>query len=580
MRIIIADSAGFCMGVRRAVNMVLELVEKDQEPVCSIGSLIHNPQVVELLRKRGVKPVSSLDEIERGRVIIRSHGISPRLREKLEQKGMQILDATCPRVARVHRAVEKYSGLGYLIVVLGDPGHSEVEGILGFAAGRAQVVQSPEDVKNLPAADQVVFLAQTTQSLQKFEAVAEALKSRYPGLKDERLIIINTLCDSTERRQSEIRMLAKKVDALVIVGGRESANTKRLQEIAVSEGKPAYLVESEQEIDFDQLRGLKTIGLTAGASTPNWMIWRVYEELKRMSLGEQKFLIRIMRQAARLIAILNIYLAAGGALLSLLALKLITGQAQLFPALAAFFYLASISNFKLIFSPRMLSIIEPARGKIFSDHRFIILYLSYIGLIVGGLFIYPAGFRPLVFYIGLCLLSVIYQTRFIEAKKRAGAWIRSLVDFPGSQNIFSAAAWSAMIALIPLLGRKHLPASAWILFALFFLMTLGRGIIQDFRGLQSDRMVGRQTLPVLLGPARSRMLVHSLTSSAMLLLIAALAAGVVKIPAAGIGLGLVWLSAAAELFARKKLIPGLAAEILADSGFILAAAAGLALSKI
>ena len=366
MKIIVADSAGFCMGVRRAVNMVLELVEQTEEPICSIGSLIHNPQVVNLMRRRGVRPAASLDEIDKGRVIIRSHGIAPQVREKLEQKGLQILDATCPRVARVHRAVEKYGQLGYLVVVLGDPGHSEVDGIIGFAGGRAQVIQSPQDAEKLPDASQVILVAQTTQSWQRFQEVAAALKKRYAGLPDDRLVIINTLCDSTERRQEEIRMIAKKVDAFVIVGGKESANTKRLKEIAESEGKPAYLVQGEDELDFEKLRGLNTVGLTAGASTPNWMIRRVYEELRRASLAGQILPLRFIYRLSRLVAITNIYLGLGGALMCALAVKLVLGSVNWFGVAAAFCYLASIHNFTLLSSLNMLEIDRSRRAGNFS----------------------------------------------------------------------------------------------------------------------------------------------------------------------------------------------------------------------
>ena len=582
MRVVIADSAGFCMGVRRAVNMVLELVEKTEEPICSIGPLIHNPQVVELLRQRGVKPVRNLDEISRGIVVIRSHGISPQLREKLQAKGLQILDATCPRVARVHRAVEKYSRLGYLIVVLGDSGHSEVEGILGFAEGKAVVVQSPEDVKNLPDADQVILVAQTTQSSQRFEQVAEAVKQKYSKLPEDKLVIINTICDSTERKQEEVRALVRKVDAFVIVGGKESANTKRLQEIAESEGKPSYLVESEDELEFEKISGLSAVGLTAGASTPNWMIRRVYEGLKRVSLAGQKYPLRIFYIVFRLFAIFNLYLGLGGALLAALTGQMIRGKVNLFACAAAFFYLALIHNFNLLASQSLLEIIEPARGKLFLRQRRLLVVLSLFGLLLGGVSCLLINFWALMFYAGLTVISLLYQAPLAGGGKRPVFRVGSLMEIPGSKDIMSALAWSVMIVLVPStgMGEEHFHLGAWLIFTLVLLMVFARSVIQDFRDLQADRMVRKETIPILLGVNLSRALIHSVLALAAILIGVGFWQGLIGVPAMGILAGLVWLWLCVPIYTRKTVIHGLRAELLIDFNFILAGIVGLILSWV
>jgi len=582
VRIVVADSAGFCMGVRRAVNMVLELVEQTSEPICSIGPLIHNPQVVELLRQRGVRPAQSLEEIDKGIIVIRSHGISPAARAKLEARGLKILDATCPRVARVHRAVEKYSRLGFLVVVLGDPGHSEVEGILGFANGKAVVIQSAADVKNLPEAERVILVAQTTQSNRRFEQAAEAMRQRYAHLPSDRLLIINTICDSTERKQEEVRELASKVDAFVVVGGKESANTRRLKEIAESEGKPAYLVESEDELDFEKLRGLSAVGLTAGASTPNWMLRRVFEQLKRVSLAGQKFPLQLIYRSFRMAAVFNFYLGAGGALLCGLASQLLQGQLNWFACLAAFFYLSSIHNFHVLANQRLLEIIEPARGKFFLHHRRGLVYLSLAGLVLGAVFAFLINAWALLFYAGLGLLSLLYQAPFGSGEKPGRFRVRSLMDIPGSKDLFSALAWSVMIVLIPLsgAGEEHTRPLVWLIFALIFLMVLARSVIQDFRDLQADRIVGKETIPILLGVNFSRAIIHSVIALAALLLLAGFARGLLGLPGAGIVAGLAWLWLCVPVFTRKTLIQGMRAELFIDFSFILAGGLGLVLAKL
>jgi len=467
-------------------------------------------------------------------------------------------------------------------VVLGDPGHSEVEGILGFAAGRARVVQSPEDVKLLPDAERVVLLAQTTQSNKRFEEISKAVKERYPGLSEEQLLIENTICDSTERRQDEVRDLAHKVDAFVIVGGKESANTRRLKEIAESEGRPAFLVESESELDFEKLQNFSTVALTAGASTPNWMIRRVYEELKRQSLSRRsQFPFRIFYRLFRLFAIFNFYLALGGALLAGLVAQLLKGSINPFECLMAFFYLASIHNFTILKSPRLLEIIEPARGKVFLNRRKNLLYLSLFGLVLGGAAAGMISSWALLFYIALCTLSLLYQSPFRSAEKQTMIPVRSLMDIPGSKDIFSALAWSVIIVLIPVTGQyaAHTRADVWLIFALIFLMVFARSLIQDFRDLQADRMVGKETLPILLGANRSRAIVYTIMVLAVVLLVGAFWKGLLRFPAVGIAAGLAWLWLCVPLFTRKTLIQGLRAELLIDFSFIIAGATGLVLSR-
>ncbi len=568
------------MGVRRAVNMVLELVDEPGGPIWTLGPLIHNPQVVELFRQRGVVAAESLDEISRGMVVIRSHGISPELRRQLEAKGLRIIDATCPRVAHVHRIVEKHAGQGALIIILGDPGHSEVEGILGFAGEKSAVIQSVEEVESLPEAGRVVLVAQTTQSQNRFEQVAEAVRKRYCGLDPELVQIVNTICDSTERKQNEIGELAREVDALVIVGGRQSANTRRLKEIAESYDLLASLVESEDELDFSALLGAKKVGLTAGASTPNWMIRRVYEELNRLSLADRRFPLRVFYQALRYLGILNIYLGLGGALLTALAGILVSGEINLFAAFASFFYLGSIHNFNMLAKPELLAVIEPARGKFFLGHRRALLLLSMIGLVLGGVFAALTNPWALLFYAGLCILGLLYQARFRQ--KGPIFKFRSLMDIPGSKDLFSALAWSVMIVLVPLAGKPeaHVQFKPWLMFGLIFLMVIARSIVQDFRDLQADRLAGKETVPTLLGPAGSRALVHLIMGLAVLVLSASL--WLRLFPPAGLGLllGLFWLWLCVPFFTSRPIIQGLRAELLIDFSFILAGIAGLGLKII
>ncbi len=577
MKIILAKTAGFCMGVRRAVNIVLELVEETDQPIYTLGPLIHNPQVVELLKKRGVIPAQKLEEIKSGIVVIRSHGIRPQLRKELEKKGVEIVDATCPRVARVHRIVEKYSRQGYLTVILGDAGHSEVEGILGFVQGEAYIIEEPEQVQELPEADKVLFVAQTTQSQEKFQKAAKALRERYPELKEEELKIINTICDSTERRQNEVKELAGRVDAFVIVGGKESANTRRLKEIAEEAGKPAFLVETEAELIPEQLRAFPRIALSAGASTPNWMIRRVYEELRQIALLEHSFPFRLFQRLARLGAVFNFYLGIGAGLLALLSGLLLREKISVFSALSVFFYISAVHNLAVLSRPELLEIIEPGRGRWFLRHRQILMSLSFFGLVLGGIFAFWQSIWSGILYWGLVFLSLLYQVPFGRRNQKGLFPYQSLMDIPGSKDIFMALAWAVVIVLVPIVKKTelHFELRFWLVFLIIALMVLARSILQDFRDLQADRMVGKETLPILFGERKSRWLVHFILLAGIIISLLAWYLAGVGTAILGLMLGLVWLWLCVPLFTIRTVIQGLRAELLIDSGFILAGVSGL-----
>jgi (E)-4-hydroxy-3-methyl-but-2-enyl pyrophosphate reductase len=244
-RIKLAKNAGFCMGVRRAVNMALEAAKKKNGPICTCGPLIHNPQVLRILEGKGIKSipgdagrVSSPETSSYSTIIIRAHGLSPQERRTLKETGARIIDATCPHVGKVQGIIRRYAQEGYATIIVGESDHAEVIGLMGYAQGNGHVVNRLEDVDSLPPLDKVCMVAQTTQDRSLFQAVAEKVERKYPGVK-----IFNTLCDSTRQRQDEASNLAKKVNAMVVVGGRESGNTRRLAQISEAAGIPTFLVE-------------------------------------------------------------------------------------------------------------------------------------------------------------------------------------------------------------------------------------------------------------------------------------------------------------------------------------------------
>jgi (E)-4-hydroxy-3-methyl-but-2-enyl pyrophosphate reductase len=283
MKIIIAKNAGFCMGVRRAVEMALDAPNNYEGPIYSLGPLIHNPQVLTVLKEKGISIMEDIPDRGSGTVLIRAHGVPLNVKKNLEKAGFNIVDATCPRVVKVQTIIRQYARKGYTSIIVGDKNHSEVVGLLGYAGETGHIVSSLDELKSLPAFAQAIIVAQTTQNTLFFEQVKIWARTCFPHYE-----VFNTVCDSTERRQADVKWLANSVDAVIVVGGLDSANTQRLVEVANQCGKPAYHIETESELDAGMLASAKCIGVTAGASTPNWIIKRVYRTLETLLLKKDQ----------------------------------------------------------------------------------------------------------------------------------------------------------------------------------------------------------------------------------------------------------------------------------------------------
>ena len=279
MKVTVAKSAGFCFGVRRAVEQVYHQVKEGKKPVYTYGPIIHNDQVVRDLEALGVRVIHAeeeLDSISEGTVIVRSHGVPRRIQEKIEARGLELVDATCPFVKKIHRIVMEESRKGAAVIIAGDESHPEVEGIRGWAEGPVWVVSRPGDMERLPlsAGKAAVLVAQTTFNYNKFEELVEIFsKKGYDGN------VINTVCNATEERQSEARQIARTVDAMIVIGGRHSSNTQKLYEICSKECKNTYFVETLDDLDSKPFQSFRHVGITAGASTPNKIIEEVQKHV-------------------------------------------------------------------------------------------------------------------------------------------------------------------------------------------------------------------------------------------------------------------------------------------------------------
>ncbi len=276
MKVLLARSAGFCWGVKRAVDKARSLASARAQPVYTDGPLIHNDQMMGQLRQEGIRECRDASALVGGTLMVRAHGIPPARRKRLRELPVALVDATCPDVAKIQGLIRKHTRRGYHVLIYGDEGHAEVEGLMGFAEGRGHVIGTPGDVARLPAFSPVCLVAQSTQFPEAFDAVVEAVRRRFPDAE-----ILDTICKSTRDRQRELVEIAARVDAIVVVGGAHSANTVRLVELA-STHKPTYHVQTADQLDPADFRDCKSVGLTAGASTPTFIIEDVRNALEAM----------------------------------------------------------------------------------------------------------------------------------------------------------------------------------------------------------------------------------------------------------------------------------------------------------
>ena len=285
MNVKVAETAGFCFGVQRAVDRVYELIGSDAAPIYTLGPIIHNEEVVSDLEKKGVAVICEKDlgSLKGGTVVIRSHGVGRRVYNTIKKYGLGYVDVTCPFVLKIHKIVERESSRGAHIVIIGDPDHPEVQGICGWCQGPYTVIRNAEDAEkfNISPEKEVCVVSQTTFNYNKFQELVEILRKKsYDNNVLNILNILNTICNATEERQREAKNIAGEVDTMLVVGGRHSSNTQKLFEICKEECGNTYYIQTPVDLDSEMFQCSSYVGITAGASTPNKIIEEVQEHVR------------------------------------------------------------------------------------------------------------------------------------------------------------------------------------------------------------------------------------------------------------------------------------------------------------
>ncbi|MCK5541944.1 MAG: 4-hydroxy-3-methylbut-2-enyl diphosphate reductase [Desulfobacterales bacterium] len=496
MKITVARTAGFCMGVRRAVEMALDASNSSLDSLYTYGPLIHNPQVMEVLAQKGISTIDKIPENGKGIVLIRAHGIPPKKEKSLSDAGFKVINATCPRVVMVQSIIKKYAEKEYAIIIVGDKNHPEVKGLLGYSQNNGHTISNMIELETLPEFNKAVIVAQTTQDTIFFNNVEKWTKTNFPHY-----MIFNTICNSTEKRQAETRDIAGKNDAIIVLGGKESGNTRRLFKIANKTGKKAFHIEDISELDLSSLSSAQSIAITAGASTPNWIISKAYREIEK-NLRKKGKLSNAFYKTRDFLLHANIMLAVGAGSMTYACSKIQSFENIFIHATIAFLYILSMQVMNNLFAIKPDQYNNPDRAQLYKNN-YAIFGITTCIFGAAGLFL---SFRTDITCFSLLfimsILGLSYNLKIIPPifgiKK-----IKRIKDIPGAKTILIATAWGIVTSILPAISNSGnlFPAGIAFIFStgLVFVATA----LIDILGIQGDRITGRETIPILIGEKKS-----------------------------------------------------------------------------
>jgi 4-hydroxy-3-methylbut-2-enyl diphosphate reductase len=565
MKILLAKTAGFCMGVRRAVEMVFDAPSKYENPICTYGPLIHNPQVLNLLEEKGISVLNNIPAHGSGTVLIRAHGVPPETKKHLKKTGFKIIDATCPRVIKVQTIIRKHAKQDYTSIIIGDKDHPEVIGLLGYAGEKGVAVDNLKDLDSLPPFERAIIVAQTTQNTLFFEKVKNWAIQKYPHYK-----IFDTICDSTARRQAEVHGLANLVDAVIIVGGHNSGNTQRLAEISRQTGKPTYHIETESELDLDALSSIKSVGITAGASTPNWIIKRIYRALEAIPFKKQKGWRSIIFALQRSLLLTNIYVALGAGCLCYACTKLQEIAQYLPNVLMAMLYVQSMHILNNLIGTKEDQYNDPERSSFYNRKKVLLVFLAFFSGGAGLMTAYSMGTVPFLVLFVMSIMGLSYNLRLLPERFFSGK-CRRIRDIPGSKTILITIAWGIVTAVLPSLSvSEHIGLSTVLVFFWSVSLVFVRTAFFDILDMQGDRIVGKETIPILMGEKRALRLLKTILIINIGILIVSSAFHFISMLGFALVICPVFIFIVLSAHELGYMLPGTRLEFLVETNFIMA----------
>jgi len=563
MEIKLAKTAGFCMGVRKAVDKVLEIARTEKgRRIYTYGPLIHNPQTIELLKSRGITAVKSIDEIpdkNRAVLVIRAHGIAPDERKKIRESGVKIIDATCPRVGYAQSIIKKHAAQNYTVIIVGDRNHPEVDGLMGYTKGRGIILSTLEEAREIPCIEKICVVAQTTQETDQYQKILDIIKEKSP-----QAVVFNTICSSTEKRQEEIITLARDMDVVFVVGGKNSANTCRLADLSNRQETPTFHIETAGEISDIDLASYSNIGVSAGASTPNWIIDQVMDRIAE-NYGSRKmgWLYYLWLWAVRT----DLYSALGAGCLALACMSLQNIPIRISAIGIASFFVYGMHVLNRLSSNKEMGLIGSFREQSYLQHEKFYRIAAVLSLAAALALSFYESLLSFIIVTFISMAGVIYNMKILPGILR----FRRLKDIPGSKSLFMAVAWGIVTAILPDINDSiiNYPAMA-VAFIFTLTIVFVRSSLSDIIEMQSDKLMGHETIPVVFGKENTQILLKIILLISFVILVGAGAAALCSRLSFYLPLCLLYLWICFRLCDRRSGLSGAAREGLLETSYIIA----------
>lgn len=493
------------MGVRNAILKIVDELNTSEENILVYGPLIHNPQSVEVLKKRGLITIDSLKEIKGRQVAIRTHGIPVSESRQIRQEAARTINLTCSRVGRVQAIIKKYSGMGYFTIIIGDRDHAEVIGLKSYAMSGVHIVSNKYDISSIPSADEYIVVSQTTHERAQFEELVKLITESLKNVN-----VIDTICDSTRLRQDDVNDAVKRgIDTLVVVGGKNSANTSRLAKIGSDNGIKTFHIETDDELSKENFNESDYVLVTAGASTPGWIINNVLEKLYSIKYAKSNIIIKTIKLYLEFLMRSNIISSLAAFVMVLISQKYAALSADYTSGLIASLYIFLMYSVNNYFDRHFLVQSNSYKYGIYERFGSILLALSIAAFFLSLFLSYTIS--PLLMYLMLVpyFFGILYSTPFVKsAVKRSSL---EIINKLYNTKIVTGFGWLVIVPFVPYFGRGvDFTVYISVMFFFYSLIFL-RNTVVDLVAFQGDLILGRNTLPTWLGTRKTFMLVCGVT---------------------------------------------------------------------
>ncbi|HOP28483.1 MAG TPA: 4-hydroxy-3-methylbut-2-enyl diphosphate reductase [Spirochaetota bacterium] len=493
MKIEMAKNSGFCMGVRNAILKIVDELNSCDENIYVYGPLIHNPQTVEVLKKRGLITINSLKEIKNKQIAIRTHGIPVDENRVIRNEASRTINLTCSRVARVQSYIKKYSSNGYFTIIIGDRDHAEVIGLKSYATAGVHVVSEPDDINTLPRSEKYLIVSQTTHERNQFELIVNLIREKHSNVE-----VIDTICDSTRLRQDDVREgIARGIDTLVVVGGKNSANTTRLAKIGTDNGIKTFHIETDEELIAEEFKNSRYVLVTAGASTPGWIINNVLEKLYIINNANSNPVIKVIKKYFEFFVRSNIISSIASFLMVLIAQKyagIEPGYKYGIIAALFIYVMYTVNNY---LDREFLIKSNSYKYKIYEKSGLYMLIAAIISFFISIYISYSISATMMYLFLVPYLLGVFYSTPYFKLVIKALG--SELIKKIYNTKIVTGFGWLVVLILLPYYDRGVDLITFISMGSVFFTFVFLRQFIIDLVAFQGDLILGRDTLATSFG---------------------------------------------------------------------------------